>query len=96
MNNIISSETFKYICYTAIFISLVLPYIFHILNIFNITDIKSIFPGEKKYGRISSRGYPFKDKNGNFLYRFNLTELLIGGTAIALLLINLYYEVYYK
>jgi hypothetical protein len=96
MDNIISIETFRYICYIAIFISLVLPFIFDWLNLFNITDIQSIFPDEKKYWRKSVKGWPLKDKNGNFLYWYNLTELLIGGTAICLLLINLYYEVYYK
>jgi hypothetical protein len=91
MNNIISSETFKYICYTAIFLSLVLPYIFHILNIFNITDKQSIFPGEKKYSRLNSKTLIYRDKNGNSKYMFNLTELFIGSLAIGLLLIKIYY-----
>jgi len=92
MNNIISSETFRYICYTAIFISLVLPYVFHLLNVYNITDIQSIFPGEKKYCILrNKRGRTYKDKNGNSKYMFNFTELLIGSISVGLLLINFYY-----
>jgi hypothetical protein len=69
----------------------VLPYIFHILNIFNITDKQSIFSGEKKYLKLSSKGRTYKEENGNSKYMFNLTELLIGSLAVGLLLIKIYY-----